>query len=608
MPVLTQIPPGHSRLFISPEDWPRLRAQIETDATSARIWKCVHAKATQFLSAPELTFKPEGRRLLGQSRRCIEYVVNLAMAARLTGDERFAHRAIDEMRRAANLEDWGSHHFLDVAEMATAVAIGYDWLYDYLSGEDRQLIADALKAKALERSFNSSPEQLWWVSGTNNWNQVCHAGLTLAAVAVADLYPDLARKTVQRAIDNIPHAAHSYAPDGAYAEGPVYWEYGTTFHVLLAAALEHLGEGTHGLDEFPGFARSAEYIREVTTPLGDFYNYSDSEKRRSISFPLFWFARRFGKPDLIQYELEHLDAALAEYERTPYDEGYRLFPLTLAWLAPATSPAEREILPLRWTARGPNPIAVFRTAWDDANALFAGIKGGCASDPHAHMDAGSFVLEADGVRWTIDLDKQDYHSLEKAGLDLWGVNQDADRWKIFRLGTSSHNLLRFNGADQRVDGRAAFTHIETEGPSPHAIVNLDSIYQDHAKSVSRGLAFLDRGVLIQDEWTAGAKDVDVEWLMLTYAEVAVEGQALLLSQKGKKLALHVLAPQQVQVEVRDASKPVRPFDAPNPGVRQIRLSTRTSAGTTGMFRVLAAPGALNGDLPPLVSLKDWATP
>ena len=49
------------------------------------------------------------------------------------GEERFKERAIRELDAACAMKDWNPSHFLDVAEMATAVAVGYDWLYPVLT-------------------------------------------------------------------------------------------------------------------------------------------------------------------------------------------------------------------------------------------------------------------------------------------------------------------------------------------------------------------------------------------------------------------------------------------------------------------------------------------
>ena len=52
---------------------------------------------------------------------------------------------------------------------------------------------------------------------------------------------------------------------------------------------------------------------------------------------------------------------------------------------------------------------------------------------------------ADGIRWAVDLGSQNYYSIEKLGMNLWNSKQDSDRWKIFRLSSSSHNVVTIDG-------------------------------------------------------------------------------------------------------------------------------------------------------------------
>jgi len=68
------------------------------------------------------------------------------------------------------------------------------------------------------------------------------------------------------------------------------------------------------------------------------------------------------------------------------------------------------------------------------------------------MDAGSFILEANGVRWALDLGGEDYNKMRAAKLDLWNYSQNSNRWTTFRPGPESHNILRFNNARQDVSG------------------------------------------------------------------------------------------------------------------------------------------------------------
>src|SRR5690606_2858452 len=91
---------------------------------------------------------------------------------------------------------------------------------------------------------------------TNNWNQVCNAGFVLAALALAEEEPSLAREVIAGVRETLPYAMAAYEPAGAYPEGPVYWGYGTRFNILILAALESALGQDFGLGRRPGFDRT----------------------------------------------------------------------------------------------------------------------------------------------------------------------------------------------------------------------------------------------------------------------------------------------------------------------------------------------------------------
>ncbi len=604
--VLPDPIPPHPRLLASSADFERVRKQIQGDPVSARIFASLESKAKQILADPPTDRVMVGRRLLGTSRLVLQRISTLAMVARVTGDKAYADRAVREMLAVSDFSDWNPSHFLDVAEMSLALAIGYDWLYDGLSGTERERIARALIEKGLKPSLS---ENQWWIAGTNNWNQVCHSGLSAAAIAIADLEPELAARILNRAIENVPKCARGYAPDGAYPEGPGYWGYGTGFQVVLAAALQEFSGSAFGLDTLPGFPETATYMAEVTGPSGRFFDYSDCGEQREFDVPLFWFARRFRHPDYVRYDLQKLDDYLAKYDKSNSRSGnMRLLALALLWRDPAMSDAPNATVPLNWLGRGENPVAIHRSAFDDPSATFVGIKGGSPSLSHAHMDAGSFVLESDGIRWAVDLGMQDYESLESKKINLWDGKQTGDRWNIFRIGPESHNILRFNGAHQLVDGKGQFVRFDGEGAQPHSVVDLSTLYRDQVKGVHRGVMLLpNKAVLFQDEWTTGDKPADVAWQMLTRAKVTVLPGKILLEQGGKTLTLQILEPAQPKVEVTGAQELQKPFDTDNPGVQRIVVRTKTDAKNVGGFRILAVPGSTAQAAPPEASkLMDWS--
>ena len=605
--LLPQPLPPHPRLLVSAGDWERIRQQLKSDSASARIFAALRKKAALLLDIPPLERIIDGFRLLRVSRRAVERVSLLAMAAQVGGDQRYVRRAVDEMIQIAKFSDWNPSHYLDTAEMSLALAIGYDWLHEYLSGGERDLIANALRDKGINPSFGE-PEE-WFIRGNNNWNQVCHSGLSAAAIAIAGHEPELALTILRRAVENLPAAASAYAPDGAYLEGPSYWNYGTLYHVVLADALQRFLGTACGTDSYPGFAASAEYITQVTTPTDDFYAYADARPSRHMLIPLYWIARQFKRPDWVSAELETVDRYMDLYEDDNFDDGnYRLLALTLLWrdTGLVTKPGTKR--PHHWLGRGGMPVVVHRSAFNDPDALYAAIKGGSPSLNHAHMDVGSFVIQSDGVTWAMDPGMQDYESLESIDVNVWDASKDGTRWKIFRPGPDSHNILRFNGAHQVLEGNGQFIRFQPDGPTPHSVLDLTPLYQDQAARVHRGLMFVEnRAVLIQDEWTAFEQPCEVIWQMLTAGDVSIRPGEIQLRRDGKRMTLQILDSPCVEVEAVDASKLQKYFDAPNPGVQRITIKLRTDAGQNGRLRVFAIPEAGDGiSAPPFQPLSEWS--
>lgn len=600
--------PAHPRLLVTKDDWQRLRRQVVEDPASARIYSTLRKKADALLTMPPVERTMKGYRLLAISRTALERISLLSMVACIDGDKRYARRAIAEMLQVADFKDWNPSHYLDTAEMALGVAIGYDWLFDELSDEERDRLSSVLDEKGIAPSLKE-PEQ-WFIHGDNNWNQVCHAGISAAAIAIADLKPELCRAILQRAIKNLPRAADAYAPDGAYLEGPMYWNYGTLFHTVFADSLRRFLGTTCGVDAYDGFTESAEYIAQVTSPAGYFYPYADARKTRHLLIPLFWFARRCNRPDWLEADLNQLDQYMELYESLNFDDSnYRLLALALLWRDPAVPSTQHAVRRLHWLGKGRMPVAVHRSAFNDPDALFAAIKGGSPSMNHAHMDAGSFMIQAEGIVWALDPGMQEYESLESLGINLWDGRQGGRRWQIFRLGPEGHNIPRIDDELQDIRGNAQFVRFQPDGATPHSVLDLAPLYPQAAR-FHRGMMFLEnRAVLLQDEWQAGDEPIQVAWQMLTTAKVQVESHRITLSQGGKQLTLHLPDSTERDIQVLETASIQKPYDAPNPDMRRIDITMKTEAGKGGLLRVVAIPGNA-GDLaiPAVAPLLSWSAP
>ena len=591
----------HPRLLMSDADADKLRRRIGKNETAGAVFALVRQYADSLLAEPPVTYKKEGKRLLSVSREALKRVLNLAFAHRMTGEQKYAERAMVEMDAAAAFQNWNPSHFLDTAEMTAALALGYDWLLPLLSPEREARIRAAILEKGIGPSMSGNDS---WARRDNNWNQVCNGGMAFGALALLEHEPALAERVITRALDGLPYAMRTYQPDGVYVEGPSYWEYGTTYNVLLIAALESALGGDFGLADFPGFRETGAFPLLMTGPTGDHFNFSDCGRRGACFPAVFWFARRWKEPGWAWSEHQWLEKLL----RGDSAAQNRFLPLLLLWWDGRS--AKKPQLPLCWKGEGQNPLVVMRSSWTDPDAVFLAAKAGTPFANHGHMDAGSFVLDADGARWALDFGAEGYGALEARGLDIWNRTQKADRWRVWRYHNSSHNTLTVDGAAQKVTARADFTEFSADKKFPHAVMDLGALYGGQLARAERGFALLPDGrVLVRDEVAAPDAPARVRWVMNTPAEVAenAPGRAL-LAQGDKRLLFQVLEPEGAVVETW-STEPHNEWDSPNPGTRQVGFEVLVPAGAERALSVLLTPGSVLDkapDTPPLRPLREWS--
>ena len=278
---------SHPRLFLKAGEE---KAVLES-VNRSELWKFQHQvvidQCNLLLNEPLLTYKKQGIRLsiTGEALRRVFF---LSYGYRTTGEKRFAERAVAEMEALSNMKDWNPSHFLDVATITTGVAIGYDWLQDFLTPAQRKLIAEGIVKNGLLPS--KDPKYDGFTRRTNNWNQVCNSGMVVGALAVYDEYPELARELIDRAVNTIGISMGEYAPEGVYPEGYGYWGYGTNFNVVMIAALESALQTDANLPQMKGFMESAYFINYMLGTSGKAYNYGDAGERCVSFAALNWFA------------------------------------------------------------------------------------------------------------------------------------------------------------------------------------------------------------------------------------------------------------------------------------------------------------------------------
>ncbi|WP_256009610.1 heparinase II/III domain-containing protein [Desertivirga xinjiangensis] len=593
---------AHPRLLLPAGEEKQVMAAISKNA----LWKNVHNsildQCDSIMLAKPLERKLIGRRLLQVSREGIRRVFFLSYAWRMTEKKKYLKRCEEELLSISRFADWNPDHFLDVAEMTFAAAIGYDWLFNSLSPASRKTISEAIIKHGIEPSLNTKYNG--WLRGKNNWNQVCNAGITFGALAVYEDQPEVSGKLVERAISSIRIPMKEYGPDGNYAEGYSYWGYGTSYNVFFINAIENLTANDYGLKEMPGFMKTAAFYENLIGTSRQPFNYSDCGGIEGLQPAMFWFANQLKEPSLLHIEKSYLQTSKFNAKTN------RFLPAALIWGYRTPLDAVSAPQNLLWQGKGENQIAVMRTAWDKLDGIYVGFKGGSPSLSHGHMDAGSFVMDAEGVRWSADLGMQQYNSLESAGLDIWNMSQNSDRWKVFRYTNHSHSTLTVNNQHQNVSGNGTILKSSGEEQSKeniYAVMDISSLYKDNLKSAQRGIAVINgRYVNVRDEIETGDKECVIRWAMLTPAKIeSSEGNQLELSNQNKKLVLYVDGIPGVKMQTWNTDPP-NSYDAVNLGTRLVGFEVKVPANTKLQYNVVLLPGnesiaVKKSDLKPLAN-------
>ena len=576
--------PAHPRLLLLRGEEQRILRDVAADPLRRKLHEAIIAAADEMLTLPPIQRIQIGRRLLDKSREGLRRSFFLSYAWRTTRDARYLRRAERELLTIAGFSDWNPSHFLDVAEMTMAMAIGYDWLYDGLTDSARVAVRDAILHKGLEPSLDSKYNS--WLTVSNNWNQVCNAGTAYGAMALYEDQPALARSIIDRAIGSVVLPMADYAPDGAYPEGYGYWGYGTSFNVMLLGALRSVYGTDFGLATRPGFLKTAGYLENMTGPTGAAFNYADSGPGGGLEPAMFWFAEVLTDSGLLFVERARLEQVAPK--RLASD---RLLPSAIVFgrgvdLRAATPPTS-----LLWTGGGKNPVALMRTSWTDSSAIFVGVKGGSASDNHAHMDAGSFVLDADGVRWAMDFGAENYNQIEQAGVDLWNRAQSSPRWQVFRYNNLAHNTLTANGALQDVAGRATIAATNSSPRYLASVIDLSPAYVSSLAKATRGIAIVDGShVIVRDELTTLSHPTTIRWNMVTPAQVRITGpRSAELTKNGRALQLTVVEPAVVTMKTWSTASP-RAYESSNAGTTMVGFEVSLLAGQSGAITVVLEPG------------------
>jgi hypothetical protein len=567
--VLKTLDKSHPRLMLKDKELECLKELYTEDKVLQKCVKDVLEEADDCVGKSMLTYRKIGPRLLHVSRECLHRIYALGLAYRWTGEEKYAVKAVENMLTVCVFKDWNPSHFLDTAEMSHAVGLGYDWLYCYMDVGTREKIKASLIRNGLEPGLTAYKKS-WWVRSEHNWNQVCNGGLIVGSLAIAESNPQYAEQIVTSAIRSLPLAIKSYGPDGAWGEGPGYWSYATHYTAYGLAALQSALGNNFSLLQIEGLAEAGDFPIYTAGPTGYYLNLADvGTKSSKRTLPcLFWLARTYDKP----FYADDERAMLVKRSASPQH---------VIWYMPEPG-GKLPVRDLDRYFRGPVEVAVFRSAWNDPEALWVGVKAGYNQVNHGHLDLGNFELDALGVRWVRDLGSDNYNLP-----GYWDGKRGGRRWNYYRLNSKSHSVPLLGGENQDPMATSKFIKFESKKSSAFAMIDLTSAYENFAKKVTRGIAMMDdrEAVLVQDEFEI-EKPCELIWAMTTDAEISLKKDWIArLTIDGKELVAKVLSPCHVPFTVESAEQ--KPPEKTNKGVKRLILRLDNAKGNVRVAILLS---------------------
>lgn len=540
----------HPRLLVTKDTLPALRDKALNDPTASEWMKSVLKEAEGYLDDELFKYgREDAYRMLTTARNAKMRISVLSFAYLITKEEKYAEKAAEFLMNVCgnDFPDWNPYHFLDPAEMATGVALGYDWLYDYLSDYEKSVIRVALMEKGLQMvlgDYNDNPEgartwKYWsWDAAPaypNNWSSVINGGMAMAALAIADESPEegeIASQVISLGMEHLKDIMAGFAPDGAWYEGPTYWKYAYEYYAFaIECYLSALGTD-YDLGNALGLHEGAYYFIAAHGPQGTF-NISDAAQTVLNAHEIMWLSKYYKDPGLTQYRLMQMK----NENLTP---NYR----DIIFYQPQYNSSDNQLR--TDSLHRMLEVASSRISYDTSD-LYVAFHGGDGEETHCHLDSGTFIIDLFNKRWALDLgsEPQNYHS--------------GYRFDYYRSRAEGHNVLIFNPDvidDQNKYAVAEINRFEHNSNTSIMVSDLSKVHEyKGAQKVIRGIKMdkINRSVLIQDE-VVMKKPSEMYWFMHTFGDITVsdDGRSATIMYGTNKLQAQLIGPEELKFSVMQA--------------------------------------------------------
>ncbi|GEP44091.1 SHD1 domain-containing protein [Brevifollis gellanilyticus] len=630
------------RLIHAQPGWDHLKGLIATDPLYAKMVANLKAGGEKLLETPELT------RVFGEQRspvtpgsKALFRMATLGALHFLDGDPRWKERGIREMvaiTDPATFQNWYVDEPAVTADFLIAASLGYDYFKDGFTA--KQLtdiktymiekgigalaarikgdpipesargkaagVEDAAKAKAPAKG---APKKAEDDGPPDSEHMAMASALILSAICLVDDDAGAARQAVDGAAKVFGKGMVEFAPAGIWPEGMEAGEHVLDYAIMVLQTLKTNAGSDFGFSMLEGLPQAGLARLHLVGPTGSLFNYGDTGGT-ALTRPWVstWLAGVHG--NLGQ---KALTAGSAPGTETAF--------LNLAGHVMYYNPyAAGDGTPdsMDYGVAG-GQIAALRSAWD-RNAFYVALKGGDNAIRTSQLDLGTFILDAAGKRWAIELGEE---SDRAPGLDPNAADR-TKRYQLYVEGTPGQNTLEIGqqeepppakkgapppkpviSTNQSLDGKSAVTFMKSAEGVGMAAVDLKDAYSKVAKEAHRGV-MLVRGakpyVLLQDDLIV-KNNTPVTWKMHTKATVAVNGKTATLTDAKDTMHAVILSPEGATFLTEDAPEPPSDQQKSMKGIRVLKVSLGEVKGphTISIAFTMGEPLAVAPPVNPVVS-------
>lgn len=569
----------HPRIYADKDRFDELRSLYKTDSTYKKWADVMIAEADKYAdpATPFLEYKYQDQyRMVSVVHfKYLERFTALGFAYQMTGDTKYSDRAFKEFEKLATYPDINPSHLIDTGSMNEAVAIGYDWMYHAYTPEQRAFIEDTVVNMCIKpvasgfyglfSAYCTANVSWYGLKSTNNYNTWIIGGLLAATCAFMESEPEYLSDVAEKSIRGLEYSIKGFAPDGAWLEGPDYWEHTTRYFIAYAGSVLNCFGDDFNMLKYQGMSEAPDWMMSISGMYG-VNNFGDALSGDytfdRYSFYSYYYGNK-AAGSLRKYDIERGSSKPEIFDLVYYD--------------PTVNVSQFDSMPRVITTRGTESCGI-RESYDDERGMFFSAHGGANRGYHMHYDTGAFVFDLNGVRWAHDLGKDDY-------------NTGLPDYQIYRKRSEAHNTVTFNvSADRDAmvnEGFAPIISKEYNDSSAYIVYDMSSVYAE-TDAFKRGFYIGDnyRSLTVRDEITLNT-DSDVLWTMNTMADVALWGNEAILYENGE--ALHVTvdcdAPEWEFVDLPCQSIITLPAGATaqNPNAEYTKLAIKAKG--TGSFNI-----------------------